>query len=322
MKTDKNLQHFIKTLKCKINKQSNEELYSLMIENSSNPKEYTKYKNQLIVNNIKLVVQKVTEYIKATKLMIFDDLIQEGIVGLIKSIDTYDPDLKYNFSTWASVHIKKHILRFMDSQYMPRPHTQITENIDRIRKISNKLYYRFRRRPTAEEVKKELDKIQKKKSRLNKKLNKKRLKKSLSPYSESIGIDKDGKFVGIDIRIIRYILDVINNNYILHSINLEQNNGNVDYTTSNVNNFNDDSMIGNIFYKNMYEEVITLISELKLKDSEIIDMLFGISYDRPFSLEEIKTVLYNKYDNKLRKNTISVMSRMAKKYFTKLKQLS
>lgn len=320
-KNSSNLQNFVKHLKPKISKQSNEELYALMTKNINNKKKYAKYRDQLIVNNIRLVVQKVTEYVKTTKLMIFDDLIQEGIVGLIKSIETYNPNLKYNFSTWASIHIKKYILRFMDSQYMPRPHTQITENIDRIRKISNKLYYKYDRLPTAEEVKKELDKLQKQKSKLNKKLNKERLKKSLSPFSESIGVDKDGKFIGIDIRIIKYILDIINNNYILHSLNLEQNHSNIDISPIAVENVNDDNLIGNVLYKDMYEDVISLISNLSLKHGEILDMLFGISYDRPFTFEEIRTVLYNKFDKKSRKYTIEIMSRMVKRYFTKLKQM-
>lgn len=319
-----NIQTFIKELKTKTNKQTNVELYNLMLENINDKIKYNKYRSQLIINNTRLVVKKVGEYIKSPKLMLFDDLVQEGIIGLTKSIDTYNPNLKYNFSTWAGIHIKKFILRHMDSLYMPRPHTQITENIDRIRKISSKLHYKLFRQPTAEEVKTELDKQMKQKSKLNKKLNKSRLKKQLSPLSEQIGIDKNGNFAGININSIRYILDIINKNCIKHSINLEQGSleNEVDILDQNIDNnyINDihNNLLGNVFYQNMYEEVISIISELPQKNAEIIDMLFGISYERPYTLREIQTVLYNPLDKKQLNSTIPAMNRLVKMCIGKL----
>lgn len=316
-----NLTNLIKSLKPKITKDSNAKLHKLMIDNLDKPLLYKKYKDQLIINNIRLVVQKVMEYIKTTNLMIFDDLVQEGIIGLSKSVETFNPELKYNFSTWASIHIKKYILRFMDSMYMPKPHTQITENIDRIRKVQNKLIYENNITPTPEEVKKEVDKQMKTKSKDNKKLNKKRLKKYLSPLSEQIGIDKNGKFIGMNINNIKYIMEIINDNKIIHSINIEQGSKLLNDNTSIPNNMDNgaDSIIGNIFYKNMYEEVISLISILSVKEAEIIDMLLGISYERPYSLEEISTVLYNPTEIKRFKYAIPILKRFVKKCIDKIK---
>ena len=322
-----NLRNFINKLKKKTTKQTNTELYKLMINNINNKVEHKKYRDQLIINNVRLVIQKVMEYIKNTKLLIFDDLVQEGIIGLTKSIETYNPNLKYNFSTLASIHIKKYVLRYMDSMYMPKPHTQITENIDRVRKIENKLYYKLKRNPTAEEIKEELDNIMKAKSKLNKKLNKKRLKDSLTPLSEQIGVDKDGKFAGININIIRYIRDVINNNCIMHSINMEQRGGTtLDLSLNDIDNSHyimdtQDSLIGNVMYSDMYEDVLSLISDLPLRHAEIIDMIVGVSYSRPYTLEEIRTVLYNTYDKRSYKYTLPIISRLTKMCFNRLKRM-
>ena len=309
-------------LKKKTTNAKNEDLYKLMVDNEHKPKLSKKYRDQLIINNTRLVVKKVLQYIKSNKLMIFDDMLQEGIIGLASCIDTYNPNLKFNFSTWASIHIKKKILRFMDSLYMPKPHTQITENIDRVRKIVNKLENNGTIRPTPIQVKNILDGDMRAKSKYHKKLNKERIGKSLTPLSETIGIDKFGKFTGVNISIIEYIMDNINNRKIIHSIDIETKSAPVTSELESISDVNADSIIGNIFFNEMYEEVFTLMSSLCVKDGEIIDLLLGISYERPYTLREISTILYNYYDNSEYYSTIPRASRMAKEYFNKLKKIS
>ena len=75
-------------------------------------------------------------------------------------------------------------------------------------------------------------------------------------------------------------------------------------------------------YKNMFEEVLTLLRDLPIKDSEILDMLMGVSYDRPYTLKEIRTVFYNYFDkDRNLRNTIPNINRLIKRYFDKLKEL-
>lgn len=64
-------------------------------------------KKILIESNLRLVVSIAKSYKKAG--LPFEDLIQEGNLGLIKSIDKYDHSRGYRFSTYASWWIRQAI---------------------------------------------------------------------------------------------------------------------------------------------------------------------------------------------------------------------
>jgi RNA polymerase primary sigma factor len=70
-------------------------------------------RNRLIEANLKLVISIAKQY-KGYSLPL-EDLIQEGNLGLIKSIDRYDPEKGFRFSTYATWWIKQaigqHILK-------------------------------------------------------------------------------------------------------------------------------------------------------------------------------------------------------------------
>ena len=69
-----------------------------------------KAKQQIIESNLKLVVSIAKKYKNYVQNLTLLDLIQEGNLGLIRSIDTYDPTLG-SFSTYATLWIKQAILR-------------------------------------------------------------------------------------------------------------------------------------------------------------------------------------------------------------------
>ena len=60
-------------------------------------------RDQLILNNMRLVTKTLTSkisYINNFGLLTYDDLMQIGTIGLIKGIDTFNPDLNFNLSTY------------------------------------------------------------------------------------------------------------------------------------------------------------------------------------------------------------------------------
>ena len=69
---------------------------------------YTEYTDQDILDNMELVYKLAGVMASRHKHILadFDDLVSEGILGLVKAIQRFDPEKKVKFSTWASRCIK------------------------------------------------------------------------------------------------------------------------------------------------------------------------------------------------------------------------
>ena len=65
----------------------------------------------LIEHNLRLVTHIAQEYYHPQIELL--DLIQEGNIGLIEAVDRFDPELGYNFSTFAVWWIRKMILLYL-----------------------------------------------------------------------------------------------------------------------------------------------------------------------------------------------------------------
>lgn len=77
---------------------------------------------KLVQSNLLLVVKIAHEYRSIFNNL--NDLIQEGNVGLLRSVDKYDPERGYRFSTYAGWWIRSMMLRYIfNNSHMIKPGT-------------------------------------------------------------------------------------------------------------------------------------------------------------------------------------------------------
>ncbi len=113
-------------------------------------------RSKLIQANLRLVVSIAKKY--TNRGILFLDLIQEGNIGLIKSIEKFEYKLGFKFSTYATWWIKQAITRAIaDQSRLIRMPVHIVELINKFKKISRRLFSKLGREPKAEELAVEMD---------------------------------------------------------------------------------------------------------------------------------------------------------------------
>ena len=91
-----------------------------------------KIKDILITHNLHLVIKIVNEYKYSTVPLL--GLIQEGNLGLIRAIETYDPS-KGRLSTYATPWIKRYIYNCSTDNSVIKCNTSIRQIVNLFRKI-------------------------------------------------------------------------------------------------------------------------------------------------------------------------------------------
>jgi RNA polymerase primary sigma factor len=108
-------------------------------------------RNALIEKNLKLVVSVAKKYRGCG--LPFENLIQEGNMGLIKAVDKFDPDRGYRFSTYATWWIRQAVQRAVVNKGRTiRVPSYRAEMIRELTRVRSGMVADLRRKPTEEEL--------------------------------------------------------------------------------------------------------------------------------------------------------------------------
>src|SRR5580700_5477086 len=108
-------------------------------------------KDRLVEANMRLVINIAKNY--HNPLIPFEDLIQEGAIGLITAAERYDPAKGYRFSTYATHWIRQAISRAIDNKSKAiRIPAHVSESLRKLERMRSQLFRENGEEPTTEQL--------------------------------------------------------------------------------------------------------------------------------------------------------------------------
>lgn len=110
-----------------------------------------KSRQRLIEANMRLVLAIAKSYRSRT--VPFEDLIQEGAIGLMQAVERFDPEKNFRFSTYATHWIRQSIGRAIDNKSKAiRLPAHVSQSLRRIERERARIVRELGHEPTLEEL--------------------------------------------------------------------------------------------------------------------------------------------------------------------------
>ncbi|ESZ05783.1 sigma-70 family RNA polymerase sigma factor [Mesorhizobium sp. L48C026A00] len=118
---------------------------------------YWAARNRAMEGGLKLVPWIARRYIRRG--LPFDDLVQEGNLGLLRAAEKFDPQKGARFGTYATYWIRQSMLRAVDDQSrIIRIPVHVAEQIRKVARLRERTRAEFNREPNVDEVAQKLEK--------------------------------------------------------------------------------------------------------------------------------------------------------------------